>query len=109
MLHPIEAESASFDSFLTKNQLTEESESASFDAPARIGLSNQSSLRAPRNTKRKLSNNSAPQCQTVILWHVKKYRKGVQRALDADAVSDRAFTLYLLAAFERLFQFDGFA
>ena len=38
MLHPKEAESASFDCFLTKNRLTEEAESASFDSPARIGL-----------------------------------------------------------------------
>ena len=38
MLHPKEAESASFDCFLTKNRLTEEAEPASFDSPARIGL-----------------------------------------------------------------------
>ena len=38
MLHPKEAESASFDCFFTKNRLTEEAESASFDSPARIGL-----------------------------------------------------------------------
>ena len=58
MLHPKEAESASFDCFLTKNRLTEEAESASFDSPARIGLK----VRASDDRHASASWNSAIRC-----------------------------------------------
>ena len=55
MLHPKEAESASFDCFLTKNRLSEEAESASFDSPARIGLTDNSRALIRVLTKQHLS------------------------------------------------------